>query len=168
MLPRSKRANFQIQCVVSSEAGLVRYRFERGSIQMNENAAFVDEIYEKVKSCPNFDEHFRGKEVIIVLDNAPAHSQTEERVTDHDDLVLLRLAPYSRIVLKVKIKGDLALSREELVAARPHGQLTAVRMEILQRGARLNINCMDLRLVNKMALRCQHAVAAAERMKDVQ
>ncbi|KAE8905434.1 hypothetical protein PF003_g10763 [Phytophthora fragariae] len=41
-------------------------------------------------------------------------------------------------------------------------------MEILQRGARLNINCMDLRLVNKMALHCQHAVAAAERMKDVQ
>ncbi|KAE9030675.1 hypothetical protein PR002_g9824 [Phytophthora rubi] len=146
--PPSKGANLQIQCAVSTE------------------------IYEKVKSCPTFDEHFRGKKVVIVLDNSPAHSQTEERVTEHDGLVLIRLAPYSPMccfsVLEVKIKGDLALSREELVAAHPRGQLTALRMEILERAAKLNINYMGLRLVNKMALHCQHAVAAAKRIKDMQ
>ncbi|KAG2778538.1 hypothetical protein PC116_g11466 [Phytophthora cactorum] len=41
-------------------------------------------------------------------------------------------------------------------------------MEILEHAAMRCIGCMDLRLVNKMALHCQHAVAAAERMEDMQ
>ncbi|RHY24346.1 hypothetical protein DYB32_008887 [Aphanomyces invadans] len=61
--------------------------------------------------------NFVGKNVVIVFDNAPAHSQTEERVVMHDDLVFLRLGPYSPmfnpiencfIVFKAKIKNFLA------------------------------------------------------------
>ncbi|RAW34134.1 hypothetical protein PC110_g9566 [Phytophthora cactorum] len=145
----------------------------RGSICMDVNADFVNEIYDKVKASPTFQEHFQGKKVVVVLDNAPAHNQTEE----NDDLVLLRLAPYSPMcnptegcfsVFKAKIKVHLALSREELVAARPRGTIAAARMEILEHAAMRCIGCMDLRLVNKMALHCQHAVAAAERMEDMQ
>ncbi|KAG3162194.1 hypothetical protein PI124_g6672 [Phytophthora idaei] len=62
---------------------------------MDVNAAFVDVIYNKVKASPTYQEHFRGKKIVVVLDNVPAHSQTESRVVEHDDLVLLRLAPYS-------------------------------------------------------------------------
>ncbi|KAG2760575.1 hypothetical protein PC116_g24017 [Phytophthora cactorum] len=40
-------------------------------------------------------------------------------------------------------------------------------MEILERAAKRCIGCMDLRLVNKMSLDCQHAVAAAERKEDM-
>jgi transposase len=83
-----------MMCAVSTEVGLVHYRLERGSIRVDINADFVNEIYEKVRSSVTFLEHFHGKKVVVVLDNGPAHSQTEERVTEHDDLVLLRLAPY--------------------------------------------------------------------------
>jgi hypothetical protein len=60
------------------------------------------------------------------------------------------------------------LSREELVAIRPRGTIVAARMAILERVAKRCIDCMDLRLVNKMALHCQHAVAAAERLENMQ
>uniref|UniRef100_H3GWB3 Tc1-like transposase DDE domain-containing protein n=1 Tax=Phytophthora ramorum TaxID=164328 RepID=H3GWB3_PHYRM len=177
VLSPSMGANLQVQCAVSTEVGLVHYRLERGSIRMDVNADFVDEIYEKVKSLPTFHEHFQGKKVVVVLDNAPAHSQTEERVIEHDDLVFLRLAPYFPMcspiegcfsVLKAKMKGDFALSREDLVAVRPRGTIAAARMAILGRAAKRCISCMDLRLVNKMALHCQHAIAAAERKEDMQ
>ncbi|KAG2798986.1 hypothetical protein PC129_g14456 [Phytophthora cactorum] len=71
-------------------------------------------------------------------------------------------------VFKAKIKAHLALSREELVAACPRGEIAAARMEILERAAKRCIGCLDLRLVNKMALHWQHAVAATERMEDMQ
>ncbi|KAG2847800.1 hypothetical protein PC118_g2378 [Phytophthora cactorum] len=109
---------------------------------MDENAAFVDEIYDKVKSSPTYLEHFQGKKVVVVLDNAPAHSQTEERVTPQDDLVLLRLAPYSPMcnpiegcfsVLKAKIKAYLSLAPEGLVAVRRRGKIAAARLLILER-----------------------------------
>ncbi|KAG2896622.1 hypothetical protein PC129_g4051 [Phytophthora cactorum] len=177
VLSPSKGPNLQIQCAVSTEVGLVHHRLERGSIQMDVNAAFVDAIYNKVKASPTYQEHFQGKKIVVVLDNAPAHSQTESRVVEHDDLVLLRLAPYSPMcnpidgcftVLNARIQADLALSREELVAPRPRGQIAEGRMTIFDRAARRNISCMDLRLVSKMALHCQLAVAAAERMEDMQ
>uniref|UniRef100_H3GPF7 Tc1-like transposase DDE domain-containing protein n=1 Tax=Phytophthora ramorum TaxID=164328 RepID=H3GPF7_PHYRM len=144
VLPPSKGANLQIQCAVSTEVGLVHHRLERGSIRMDVNASFVDEIYENVKASPTFQEHFEGKKIVVVLDNAPAHSQTEERVVEHDDLVLLRLAPYSPTcnpiegcfsVLKARIKANPALPREELVASRPQGQIAEGRMRILERAA---------------------------------
>ncbi|KAG6596087.1 RNA polymerase II-associated protein 1 [Phytophthora cinnamomi] len=119
----------------------------------------------------------QGKNVVVVLDNAPAHSQTEDRVVDHDDLELLSLAPYSPMchpiegsfsVLKVRINAGLALSRDELVASHPRGQIAECRVKILERAAKRNISYMDLRLVSKMALHCQYAVVAAERMEDMQ
>lgn len=63
-------------------------------------------------------------------------------------------------MLKARIKADLALSREELAAARPRGQLSAARMEVLKRVAKCNISCINLRLVAKMMIHCPHAVAA--------
>ncbi|KAG3111554.1 hypothetical protein PI124_g19703 [Phytophthora idaei] len=74
VLPPSSDANLQVQCAVSTEVGLDHYRLERGSIQMDENAAFIDEIYDKVKSLPTYLDHFQGKKVVVVLDSAPARS----------------------------------------------------------------------------------------------
>eukprot|EP00644_Phytophthora_capsici_P015237 jgi/Phyca11/130791/e_gw1.98.96.1 len=93
VLPPSKSANLQVQCAVSTETGLVHYRLQRGSIRMDVNAEFINEI--KVKASPTYHEHFLGKKVVVVLDNTPAHNQSEDLVTDQDDLMLLRLAPYS-------------------------------------------------------------------------
>ncbi|KAG3083687.1 hypothetical protein PI125_g19692 [Phytophthora idaei] len=46
---------------------------------MDTNAAFVEEICEAVKSSDEYSKYYQGKMVVIVLDNAPAHRQTEER-----------------------------------------------------------------------------------------
>ncbi|OWY95695.1 hypothetical protein PHMEG_00034234 [Phytophthora megakarya] len=96
-------------CAVSTEMGLVNCRLQRGSITLNVNAAFVDEIYDKVKSSTIFHEHFEGKKVVVVLDNAPVHNQTEDLITERDDLnlVLLRLAPYSPICNPIEGKQFL-------------------------------------------------------------
>ncbi|RHY18480.1 hypothetical protein DYB32_010375, partial [Aphanomyces invadans] len=117
VLRPSKGPNLQIQCAVSAELGLVCYRLERGSIKKDENAAYVETIYQAVKMCAAWQDNFAGKRVVIVLDNAPAHSQTEEHVVQHDDMTLLRLGPYSPMlnpiescfsVLKSRIKSYLA------------------------------------------------------------
>ncbi|ETV83521.1 hypothetical protein H257_04235 [Aphanomyces astaci] len=89
VLPPSKGPNLQVQCAVSAEIGIVSHRLERGSIKMDKNAQFVEEFYRAAKASEAYTASFVGKKVVIVLDNAPAHSQTEQRVASHDDLVLL-------------------------------------------------------------------------------
>ncbi|OWY98575.1 hypothetical protein PHMEG_00030625, partial [Phytophthora megakarya] len=49
-LPPSKGKNLQIQCAVSTKIGLVHHALQRGSIQMDVNEGFVDEIYDAVKA----------------------------------------------------------------------------------------------------------------------
>ncbi|EEY67057.1 uncharacterized protein PITG_17647 [Phytophthora infestans T30-4] len=102
-LPPSKGANLQLQCAVSPEVGLVHYAKQRGSIKMEVNAAFVDAVYEAVKRHDVYRDHFAGKTVVIVLDNAPAHSQTEDLITEQEDLELLRLAPYSPMCNPIEV-----------------------------------------------------------------
>ncbi|KAG2990279.1 hypothetical protein PC128_g19252 [Phytophthora cactorum] len=70
-LPPSKGAKLQVQCAVSSDLGLVHYRLQWGSIRMDVNADFVNEIHDKVKASPTFQEHFQGKKIVVDLDNAP-------------------------------------------------------------------------------------------------
>ncbi|KAG3002380.1 hypothetical protein PC128_g10731 [Phytophthora cactorum] len=90
---------------------------------MDTNAAFVEEIYGAVKSSEEYSKYYQDKMVVIVLDNAPAHRQTEEHVTKHADMELLRLGLYSPMcnpieacfsVLKAHIKTELAIYREEV------------------------------------------------------
>ncbi|OWY97540.1 hypothetical protein PHMEG_00031909, partial [Phytophthora megakarya] len=45
-LPPSKGANLQLQCAVSPEVGLVHLAKKRGSIKMDVNASFVDDVYD--------------------------------------------------------------------------------------------------------------------------
>ncbi|KAG4039218.1 hypothetical protein PC123_g25229 [Phytophthora cactorum] len=94
-LPPSKGANLQLQFAVSPEVGLVHYAKRRGSIRMEVNAEFMDAVYEAVKAHEVYLEHFSGKTIVIVLDNAPAHRQTEARVAEREDLELLLLGTYS-------------------------------------------------------------------------
>lgn len=37
---------------------------------MGQNASFIEEIYEKVKSSAEYRAHHAGKKIIIVFDNA--------------------------------------------------------------------------------------------------
>ncbi|KAG2862943.1 hypothetical protein PC113_g5818 [Phytophthora cactorum] len=112
----------KVQCAVSSAIGLVTYRLQRGGIRIDKSAVFVEEIYKVVKASSVFQNCFRNKKIVIVLDNAPAHHQTEERVTKHPDMELLHLGPYSPMcnsiegcfnVLKAHIKNYLAVYRDD-------------------------------------------------------
>lgn len=182
-LPPLKGANLQVQCAVSASIGLVTYRLERGSIRMEQNAAFVEEIYQAVKASDVFRDCFEGKKVVIVLDNAPAHRQTEERVTEHPDMELLRLGPYSPMcnpiegcfsVLKAHIKRDLAIDRSEICnrSREPdsNGEVLSIaerQMRILERTARDNINVITPALVTNMELHSRDFVNQAAENKDM-
>ncbi|RHY60699.1 hypothetical protein DYB30_009481 [Aphanomyces astaci] len=141
VLPPSKGPNLQIQWAVSPDVGLVCYRMERGSIKMEQNATFVEEVYRASKNSPAYQNHFVGKKIVIVLDNAPAHSQTEHRVAAHEDMTLLRLGPYSPMlnpiescfsVLKAHIKRFLAERTILLFHRREFHSYLESRMRLLE------------------------------------
>lgn len=90
VLPPSQGPNLQLQCAVSVDDGLLCYEMVTGSIRMENNAAFVERIYEAVKSSAVYRENYADKKIVIVFDNAGAHHQTEERVSTHDDLVFFK------------------------------------------------------------------------------
>ncbi|OWZ11178.1 hypothetical protein PHMEG_00015840 [Phytophthora megakarya] len=180
VIPPSKGANLQVQC---ASWEFVLYRLERGSIKMQQNAAFIDDIYRTVKAPPVFQQNYQGKNIVVVLDNAPAHRQTEQRVSSHDDLILLRLAPYSPMcnpiegcfsVLKSHIKTNLALHREE-ICNRDNmtdfdGNVLTIKertMRFLERAARGSIQYITPTVVMKMELHARDSVNAAEAMQDM-
>ena len=174
ILPPSKGANLQLQCAVSTTDGLVIHRLQRGSIKMEENAAFAEAVYRAVKSSASYIEHFQDKKIVIVLDNAPAHNQTEARLPQHDDCVLLRLAPYSPMcnpiegcfsVLKAEVKAFLAERRTEMMSTGNFATLTEARMSLLERAA---VACMTPHLVTQQAMHSLRAVLAASRMENMQ
>ncbi|GMF31740.1 unnamed protein product [Phytophthora fragariaefolia] len=183
VLPPSKGANLQVQCAVNSAVGVVRHRLERGSIRMEQNLQFIEDIYDTVKASMFYRENYTGKIVVVVLDNAPAHRQTEERVAPHEDLEILRLAPYSPMcngvegwfsVLKAHIKDALALDRDEIcdrsnMTDTDGNRLTVKErtMRFLERAARRSIKYITPAVVANMELHARDAVNAAEEMKDM-
>ncbi|KAG2760357.1 hypothetical protein PC116_g21912 [Phytophthora cactorum] len=62
---------------------------------MQTNTDFVEGLYKVIKESDVYKDGYTDKKIVVVFDNAPAHSQTESLVTKRDDLVLLRLGPYS-------------------------------------------------------------------------
>ncbi|KAG3207351.1 hypothetical protein PC128_g31 [Phytophthora cactorum] len=166
---------------LSVEDGLVLYQLQRGSIRMDVNAAFVKSIYEAVKNSETYRNFYGGKSVVTVLDNAPAHNQTETRLVEelgeHSDLVLLRLGPYSPMlnpiegcfsVIKAKVKAFLAAHRQRMFDQGAFLSLTEARMTLLEDAANSSIRCINRHLVTSMALHCQRALADALKMEDIQ
>ncbi|KAG2824659.1 hypothetical protein PC119_g20021 [Phytophthora cactorum] len=86
---------------------------------MDVNAAFVKRIYETVKVSATHREYFVGKKVVIVLDNAPAHNQPEERlekaIAEHGGLELLRLGPYPPMLSPIEDYFHLVVLLNEVL-----------------------------------------------------
>ncbi|EEY56301.1 uncharacterized protein PITG_20830 [Phytophthora infestans T30-4] len=68
-LPPSKGPNLQIQCAVSSAYGVVAYRNKRGSIKMQDNADFVEELYKVVKKSKVYATEYTNKNIVVVFDS---------------------------------------------------------------------------------------------------
>ncbi|RHY81469.1 hypothetical protein DYB26_015498 [Aphanomyces astaci] len=176
VLPPSKGPNLQIQCAVSPDVGLVCYRMERGSIKMEQNAAFVEEVYRASKNSPAYQNHFVGKKIVIVLDNALAHSQTEHRVAAHEDMTLLRLGSYSPMlnpiescfsVLKAHIKRFLAERTILLFHRREFHSYLESRMRLLEEAAMESLPCITESLVIREAMFCQRNVEKALNLENM-
>ncbi|RHY24854.1 hypothetical protein DYB32_008653, partial [Aphanomyces invadans] len=176
VLPPSKGLNLQDQCAVSTEIGLVTYRMERGSIKMDQNVAFVESIYQVVKASDAWQAGFVDKRIVIVLDNAPAHSQTEKRVVQHDDLTLLRLGPYSPTlnliencfsVFMARIKAYLAHHTADMFDRGEYSSFLERQMVLLEDAARESLPCITQSLVIREALFCQNNVDKAIRLEDM-
>ncbi|OWZ24743.1 LOW QUALITY PROTEIN: hypothetical protein PHMEG_000181 [Phytophthora megakarya] len=125
---------------------------------------FVYDLYDTVKALDVYKERFMGTTIVIILKNAPAHTQTERPVIDRDDLELLRLAPHSPIgcfsELDSKFKAYLAMNTHEMINL-PYGEMTERCICMLKRAVDRGISSIDLHLVNKMACHCALSVAAA-------
>ncbi|KAG2933054.1 hypothetical protein PC129_g7649 [Phytophthora cactorum] len=161
----SKGPNLQVQCAVASGMGVVLYRLEHN------------------QGNGNVFERYDGKKVVIVLDNAPAHRQTEQRVTAHDDMVILRLALYSPMcnpiedcfsVLKAHIKDHLAMDREEIYDRSSMTDNDGVTLTItersmcfMERAAKASMQYLTPTWVAKMELHARNWVNAEEDMKDM-
>ncbi|KAJ8523710.1 hypothetical protein ON010_g17408 [Phytophthora cinnamomi] len=150
---------------------------------MANNAAFVEDIYKAVKASDTFQKYFSSKKVVIVQDNAPAHRQTEERVTEYPDMELLRLGPYSPMcnpiegcfsVLKSRIKRNLALDRHTICdrSREPdsNGEILSIserQMRILEGASTANMSVMTPALVASMKLHCRDFVIKAANDEDM-
>ncbi|ETV95824.1 hypothetical protein H310_10869 [Aphanomyces invadans] len=135
VLPPSKGPNLQIKCAVSAELGLVCYRLEQGCIKMDENAAYVETIYQAVKMNAAWQDNFAGKRVVIVLDNAPSCFS----------------------VLKSRIKGYLAHHTADMFERGEYRTFLERRMVLLEDAAHESMPCISQSLVIEV-LFCQENV----------
>ncbi|KAE9238610.1 hypothetical protein PF002_g10623 [Phytophthora fragariae] len=182
-LPPSKGCNLQIQCAMSSAFGVVAYRTHSGSIKMDTNAAFVKALYTEIKEANVYKNDFADKQIVVIFDNAPAHSQTEVLVPAHDELVLLRLEPYSPMcnpiencfsALKAQIKQYLALMRDEMNRPRtqptssgPRISKTEARMQLLERAVHVSMPRITQAMVQRMELHAAKFDVATIRMEGM-
>ncbi|OWY94361.1 Transposase [Phytophthora megakarya] len=132
-LPPSQGANLHVQGGVSFETGIILMQTHDGSIRKEENARFVAGLIVAAQSTVEYRELEPSNNVVVVTDNAPAHSQVEslvikllvtDGILNGSRLVLLRLAPYTPMlnpiegcwnVLKTYIKRYVAERKEDLL-----------------------------------------------------
>ncbi|KAE9168314.1 hypothetical protein PF004_g28542 [Phytophthora fragariae] len=113
-LPPSQGKNLHIQGGVSAFTGLALLRTHEGSIAKLENAQFIADLFVAAQRTLEYQELAPSNKVVIVTDNAPAHSQvedlarqflTEDGIMNGNRLVLLRLGPYSPMLNPIESVG---------------------------------------------------------------
>ncbi|KAG6610655.1 Transposase [Phytophthora cinnamomi] len=76
-LPPSKGKNRHVQWGVAPGNGLALLRTHESSIRMKGNARFVADLFVAALNSDEYKECWVGKKIVVVTDNAPAHSQVE-------------------------------------------------------------------------------------------
>ncbi|KAE9203411.1 hypothetical protein PF004_g18137 [Phytophthora fragariae] len=132
-LPPSQGQNLYVQGGVSSGTGIVLLKTHEGSVKKEENARFVANLFMAALHTDEFQELEPNQKIVIVTDNAPAHSGVEslarlmlaeDSVVNLHRLEILRLEPYSPMLnpiegcwnsLKARLKKHLADRKEEMM-----------------------------------------------------
>jgi transposase len=159
-LPNSKGPNLHIIGGISSN-GVVHWERQRGAFKIPNFNAWLSRCLEAAIATgvhPNA--------IVVVIDNAPAHSRAEEVVQEDafQGTQVLRLAPYSPMLnaietiwsmVKARLKASLQGGFEELIAGDPVGILTQgeFRIRYLER-------CVDIAMPyvtsDMCAMACNH------------
>ncbi|POM76263.1 Hypothetical protein PHPALM_6521 [Phytophthora palmivora] len=108
---KTKRKDFVVALNSHIDKGLLLLKTHEGSIKKEENARFIAELFLAALRSEEYRELDSSKKVVIVTDNAPAHSGIEElafKVLAEDGIVnlnrlaILRLGPYSPMLNPVE------------------------------------------------------------------
>ena len=184
-LPSSKGRNLHLQGGVSSGSGWVLLRTHDGAIHKEENARFVADLFVAAMETAEYQQS-QSKRVVIVTDNAPAHSEVEKMarslligdgIVTGSRLVVVHLAPYSPMLnpiegcwsaLKAQMKPYLASRMTEFLVRGPYESLDAHRMAILREAAVESKSVITPQLVLRHERHSLKALDRAERGEDME
>ncbi|KAJ0397065.1 hypothetical protein ATCC90586_004911 [Pythium insidiosum] len=170
--PTSQGKNLQIQCAVSNGMGVVEANIVEDSINMDMNAAFLMDTYLAAVKWADSRPDFRGKGVVLVLDNAPAHERTEDLLKERLDedptlprgrCFILRLGPYSPMCnpiegcfskLKAEVKDYMSANRHLLSQTEPGETLERRKRDLLRNAAEHALLAITSTLVVNKELHC--------------
>ncbi|KAE9047563.1 hypothetical protein PR003_g1017 [Phytophthora rubi] len=185
-LPPSKGTNSHVQCGVSPGNGLVLLRTHEDSICMEENARFVADLFVAALNSVDYKKCCVSKKIVVVTDNAPAHSQVEtlareqlvaDGIVNSNKLVILRLAPYSPMcnviegcfnALKASLKQHFAVKRRELLLRGEYDSPAAHRMDPMKEAVEVSKVVLTQSLVWRMERHCFKRFFLAERDEDIE
>jgi hypothetical protein len=170
--PGSQGLNLQIQCSVANGVGVVEVNSVAKSIDMDMNASFLLDTFVAAFKWADSRPDFRGKPIVIVLDNAGAHERSEDLIMerlDEDDslprnrLFLLRLGPYSPMcnpiegcfsVLKAEVKAYVQANRHLLSRTEQGESLEKRKQSLLKEAAKYALPSITPNLVVNEEIHC--------------
>uniref|UniRef100_H3GJA0 Tc1-like transposase DDE domain-containing protein n=1 Tax=Phytophthora ramorum TaxID=164328 RepID=H3GJA0_PHYRM len=163
-LPPSKDSNLHVQGGVSSGFGLVLLQTREGSVKKQENARFMADLFVAALRSEEYEE-LQPAKVVIVTDNAPAHSEVERLAREYlaadgivnlNKFVVLRLGPYSPMLnpiegcwnsLKAKMRRFMAERKEEFLVRGEYVTFTEHRMQLMKEAVEFGKTVITARLV---------------------
>ncbi|GMF59895.1 unnamed protein product [Phytophthora fragariaefolia] len=184
-LPPSQGQNLHVKGGVSSGTGIVLLKTHEGSVKKEENARFLADLFMTALRTDEFQELEPNQKIVIVTDNAPAHSGVESlarRMLAEDGVVnlhrleILRLGPYSPMLnpiegcwnsLKARMKKHLADRKEEMMVRGDYVTYKEHRLAIMREAVETSKGAITRRLVWRFERHCLRHCFAAEREEDM-
>ncbi|GMF42861.1 unnamed protein product [Phytophthora fragariaefolia] len=184
-LPPSKGSNLHVQGGVSSGSGLILLQTHEGSVKKQENARFTADLFVAALRSKGYEEPQPAK-VVIVTDNAPAHSEVERLAREYlaadgimilNKFVVLRLDPYSLMLnpiegywnsLKAKMRRFMAERKQEFLVRGEYATFTENCMQLMKEAVELGKKVVTARLVWRYERDCLRHCFAAEKGDDME
>ncbi|GMF56990.1 unnamed protein product [Phytophthora fragariaefolia] len=179
-LPPSKGSNLHGQGGVSSGSGFILLQTHEGSVKKQENARFMADLFVAALRSEEYNE-LRPAKVVIVTDNAPAHSEVERLAREYlaadgimnlNKLVVLRLGLYNPMLnsiegcwnsLKAKMRRFMAERKQEVLVRGEYATFTEHRMQLMKEAVELGKKVVTTPLVWRYERHCLRHCFAAEK-----
>uniref|UniRef100_H3GFT6 Tc1-like transposase DDE domain-containing protein n=1 Tax=Phytophthora ramorum TaxID=164328 RepID=H3GFT6_PHYRM len=151
----------------------------KSSVNKEKRKAFVAELNKHIKK------EMKPAKVVIVADNAPAHSEVErlareylaaDGIVNPSKFVALRLGPYSPMLnpiercwnsLKAKMRRFMAERKQAFLVRGEYATFTEHRMQLMKEAVEFGKTVITARLVWRYERQCLRHCFAAERGDDM-